>query len=129
VFDWRRQVRIGAAKAKAPAVTDFVPIVQDAPEVALQPVVPTTPARATPPIEVKLAGAVLRVAPGTEMDLLTAVLRAIRASGTRILGSWDLTFAGEAVLTAAMLDRLLHHATGVQISGESYDSGASAPFP
>ncbi|MCA3321630.1 MAG: AAA family ATPase, partial [Roseomonas sp.] len=25
-----------------------------------------------------------------------------------------------AVLTAAMLDRLLHHATVVQISGESY---------
>lgn len=35
-------------------------------------------------------------------------------------GSWDQTFAGEAVLTAAMLDRLLHHATVVQISGESY---------
>jgi transposase len=33
-----------------------------------------------PSIEVKLAGAVLRVAPGTDMDLLTAVLRAIRAS-------------------------------------------------
>jgi hypothetical protein len=29
-------------------------------------------------------------------------------------------FAGETVLTAAMLDRLLHHATVVQISGESY---------
>ena len=29
-------------------------------------------------------------------------------------------FAGEAVLTAAMLDRILHHATVVQISGESY---------
>jgi DNA replication protein DnaC len=35
-------------------------------------------------------------------------------------GSWDQAFAGEAVLTAAMLDRLLHHATVVQISGESY---------
>ena len=35
-------------------------------------------------------------------------------------GSWDQAFAGEAVLTAAMLDRLLHHATAVQISGESY---------
>jgi DNA replication protein DnaC len=35
-------------------------------------------------------------------------------------GSWDQVFAGEAVLTAAMLDRLLHHATVVQISGESY---------
>ena len=29
-------------------------------------------------------------------------------------------FADDAVLTAAMLDRILHHATVVQISGESY---------
>jgi DNA replication protein DnaC len=35
-------------------------------------------------------------------------------------GSWNQAFAGETVLTAAMLDRLLHHATVVQISGESY---------
>jgi DNA replication protein DnaC len=35
-------------------------------------------------------------------------------------GSWDQAFAGETVLTAAMLDRLLHQATVVQISGESY---------
>lgn len=35
-------------------------------------------------------------------------------------GSWDQAFAGETVLTAAMLDRLLHRATVVQISGESY---------
>jgi DNA replication protein DnaC len=35
-------------------------------------------------------------------------------------GSWDQTFAGDAVLTAAMLDRLLHHSTVVQIQGDSY---------
>ena len=35
-------------------------------------------------------------------------------------GSWDDAFAADAVLTAAMLDRILHHATVVQISGESY---------
>lgn len=35
-------------------------------------------------------------------------------------GSWDQAFAGETVLTAALLDRLLHHSTVVQISGESY---------
>lgn len=35
-------------------------------------------------------------------------------------GSWDEAFASDAVLTAAMLDRILHHATVVQISGESY---------
>jgi transposase len=38
------------------------------------------PARATAAIEVKLAGAVLRVTPGTDGDLLTMVLRAIRVS-------------------------------------------------
>ena len=35
-------------------------------------------------------------------------------------GSWDQAFASDAVLTAAMLDRILHHATVVQIAGESY---------
>ena len=35
-------------------------------------------------------------------------------------GSWDEAFAGDAVLTAAMLDRILHHATVLQIAGESY---------
>jgi DNA replication protein DnaC len=35
-------------------------------------------------------------------------------------GSWDEAFAGDGVLTAAMLDRILHHAAVVQISGESY---------
>jgi DNA replication protein DnaC len=35
-------------------------------------------------------------------------------------GSWDQAFAGEAVLTAAMLDRVLHHSVVVTIQGESY---------
>jgi transposase len=80
VFDWRRQARIGLAKATAPGMADFVPIVPEPPEVVPRPVVSAASVRATPPIEVKLAGAVLRVAPGTNMDLLTAVLRAVRAS-------------------------------------------------
>ena len=33
---------------------------------------------------------------------------------------WASTFADDQTLTAAMLDRLLHHAHIVQISGESY---------
>lgn len=33
---------------------------------------------------------------------------------------WDTTFAGDATMTAAMLDRLLHHAHIATISGESY---------
>jgi DNA replication protein DnaC len=35
-------------------------------------------------------------------------------------GSWDQAFAGDPVLTAAMLDRLLHDSTVVAIQGESY---------
>ncbi len=33
---------------------------------------------------------------------------------------WDQTFGGNATLTAAMLDRVLHHAHIVQIKGDSY---------
>ena len=33
---------------------------------------------------------------------------------------WASAFAGDATLTAALLDRLLHHAHVVQIAGESY---------
>ncbi len=35
-------------------------------------------------------------------------------------GSWDSAFAGDSVLTAAMLDRVLHHSTIVSINGESF---------
>ena len=34
--------------------------------------------------------------------------------------TWDQAFAGDRVLTVAMLDRLLHHAQVIQIQGESY---------
>jgi DNA replication protein DnaC len=33
---------------------------------------------------------------------------------------WDSAFAGDTTLTAAMLDRLLHHAHVAIISGDSY---------
>jgi DNA replication protein DnaC len=33
---------------------------------------------------------------------------------------WDSAFAGDATMTAAMLDRLLHHAHVAMISGESF---------
>ncbi len=45
---------------------------------------------------------------------------AIVLTSNLTFGAWDQAFAGDAVLTAAMLDRLMHHATVVQISGESY---------
>jgi hypothetical protein len=35
-------------------------------------------------------------------------------------GSWDSAFAGDAVLTAAMLDRILHHSIIVSINGKSF---------
>ena len=68
IFTWRREMR-GASSAPS----GFVPILAEAPAVA-----PTPPSSTA--IEVKLAGAVLRVVPGTDVDLLTAVLRAIRVS-------------------------------------------------
>ena len=73
VFTWRREMRAGAA-----ARLGFVPIVAEA-----SPAIPAPEALSvspTPSIEVKLADAVLRVEPGTDAELLTTVLRAIRAS-------------------------------------------------
>jgi DNA replication protein DnaC len=35
-------------------------------------------------------------------------------------GSWDSAFAGDGVLTVAMLDRILHHSVIVNINGESF---------
>ena len=35
-------------------------------------------------------------------------------------GQWDHAFAGDQTLTAALLDRLLHHSHVLQIKGESY---------
>jgi transposase len=78
VFGWRRQARKALEAAAAPAEPAFVPVVPEPP--VAEPAAATAPARLTPSIEVKLAGAVLRVSPGTDVDLLTTVLRAIRAS-------------------------------------------------
>ena len=36
------------------------------------------------------------------------------------IGSWDIAFAGDRMLSAAMLDRLLRHSTIININGESY---------
>ena len=70
VFGWRRASRLVAA---APG---FVPIVSEVPLVPATPVAPTC-------IEITLAGAVLRVVPGTDSAQLTAVLRAVRVSAVR----------------------------------------------
>ena len=41
-------------------------------------------------------------------------------------GQWDSTFSVNAALTAAMLDRLLHHAHVIQIKGESIQTQRTA---
>jgi transposase len=64
VFTWRREMHTGSA-----ARLNFVPIV---PSTSLPLPEPTAaPACSSPPIEVEAAGAVLRVAPGTDAGLLT----------------------------------------------------------
>jgi transposase len=77
VFAWRHAARREAPtplrEPTCPAAVAFVPIVAEtAPE-----------ASTAPAIEVKLAGAVVRVAGGMDGALLTAVLRAVRASASR----------------------------------------------
>jgi transposase len=80
VFDWRRRARRALAAATVSAEPAFVPIVAGTPAPMPAPDVAPTPSRTAPAIEIKLAGAVLRVGAGTDAELLTTVLRAIRAS-------------------------------------------------
>src|SRR3954467_719969 len=84
VFGWRRAARqdmtITPARAAKSVTPAFVPIVSEA--------VPAAPvphaASAAPVIEVKLAGAVVRVVSNVDdVARLTAVLRAVRASASR----------------------------------------------
>ena len=80
VFGWRRQARLeggGQSRARGCAEPAFVPIVTG---VAPVPTQAAAPASAT--IEVKLAGAVVRVVSGTDAALLTTVLRGVRASAS-----------------------------------------------
>jgi transposase len=93
VFAWRREARAGflalPAEARNLVQTSFVPIVS---EMADNPV-PTSDVQdassrmersskgaAASSIEIKLAGAVVRVTTGTDTGLLADVLRAVRAS-------------------------------------------------
>jgi len=87
VFGWRRAAcravttvaTTTTAEARPP---DFVPIMTDVRLPA--PVQRATPPSAAPAIEVKLAGAVVRVVSGMDdATRLTSVLRAVRASASR----------------------------------------------
>ena len=67
----------------------------------------------------------LDVAGMTLINVLAGVCQryergAIMLTSNLTFGAWDQAFAGDAVLTAAMLDRLMHHATVVQMTGKSY---------
>jgi transposase len=84
VFGWRRAMRQDvpsvAGAPTTPATPSFVPIVSEAiPAATVQ-----RAASAASGIEVKLAGAVVRVSSGMDdAAQLTAVLRAVRASASR----------------------------------------------
>ena len=88
VFGWRRAARAGdLALPTKPERPAFVPIVGAAARPLVTEAAPPTPPMTAPPVapaapavEVTLAGAVVRVTPGTDGALLTAVLRAVRAS-------------------------------------------------
>jgi transposase len=83
IYGWRRAVGQDV-KAEAPQTTGsaplgFVPIVSEVIQSA-----PTSRAvSAAPVIEIRLAGAVVRVSAMDDTTRLTAVLRAVRASGSR----------------------------------------------
>jgi transposase len=74
---WRRQARAAALETPVAGALSFVTVVGD----AAAPV--PSPARGEmerAAVEVEIAGAVVRVSPGVGDGLLTAVLRAVRAS-------------------------------------------------
>jgi transposase len=80
VFGWRRAARLAmkTAPTTGSLTAGFVPIVAEADPVA------AVPQAAASVIEVRLAGAVVRVVSGVDdAAQLTAVLRAVRASASR----------------------------------------------
>ncbi len=93
VFAWRREARAGClalpAEARNLVQTSLVPIVSEmadnpVPTSDVQDAAPRTErsskAAAASSIDIKLAGAVVRVTTGTDTGLLADVLRAVRAS-------------------------------------------------
>jgi transposase len=82
VFGWRQQASLAAdvttGEPRTQPAARFVPIVTEAPQLAAHRHAPP----AAPIIEVKLAGAVVRVSDLADGAQLTVVLRAIRASAS-----------------------------------------------
>ena len=71
LFTWRREARAASLEAGRGEAA-FVPVVAEQPAAAV--------AASEAGIEVVLAGAVVRISPGVDPGLLSAVLRAVRAS-------------------------------------------------
>jgi transposase len=80
IYAWRRTMRSDVeattSATSADSVPDFVPLVTEARPATTA----ADPRSAAPVIEIQLAGAVVRVPLGLDGGLLTAVLRAVRAS-------------------------------------------------
>jgi transposase len=87
VFGWRREARDGevtqARQAPPSAQPAFVPIVTEPSPSAPPSSSPVRAGLAPAMIEIKIAGAVVRAAAGTDPAHLTAVLRAVRSSASR----------------------------------------------
>jgi transposase len=82
VFGWRRAMRrdgVIRAPARAASSVAFVPIIAQ----TAMPVSSATTITTAPSIEIRIAGAVVRAAPGTDAADLTTVLRAVRQSKRR----------------------------------------------
>ena len=77
VYAWRRLARTGALALPAEEEIGFVPIIAAAGEAA--PTTTTGPTR-TGTVEIEVAGAVIRAAPGVDWRHLRDVLRAVKAA-------------------------------------------------
>jgi hypothetical protein len=63
----------------------------------------------------------VEVSAGSVYEAVAQALRIFRDNAwVDDIVSWDSAFAGDSVLTAAMLDRILHHSIIININGESF---------
>jgi transposase len=74
LYAWRREFRAPGGAAEPALACGFVPVAVCAPAPG------RCASRVAGAVEIEVGGAVLRAAPGVEMDFLSAVLRAMRAS-------------------------------------------------
>ncbi|HUA55783.1 MAG TPA: transposase [Candidatus Sulfotelmatobacter sp.] len=75
LFGWRRSMRLDGAVSASGVEAGDVP--------AFVPIVAVEVSEKAAPIEIELAGAILRIRPETDVGLLTTVLRAVRSSSRR----------------------------------------------